>query len=157
MQPVRRATPDDAPAVAKLISYVQAWHAQAYPAMFKTDPSLADLEEYVVEELARPDLTTLLSGQPPVAYLICTVQERPASIFQHATKRLFIDHIGTAPGARREGHARALFEAASELANQENCDVIVLDTWAKNIGAHAFFRSMGFDIQRHLFHLDLRP
>ncbi len=148
---IRRATPDDAATVAGLNAHVQGWHAAQYPDVFHARPDPAALRAYFAGLLADPDCTIFLSGDPAVGYAACSLQFRAPSIFSPAIRRLMVDHIAVAPQARRQGHGRALLEAARQLARDQRADEILLDTWEANHDAHAFFRANGFAPRRMLF------
>ena len=148
---VRHATPADLDALVRLNAHVQDWHAAHHPETFLGAPDPAAVRAHFAETLADPAVTVLLSGDPPCAYALCTLRDRPANAFSPPRRRLSVDQIATDPGHRRQGHARALLDAACALAREQGCHEIILDTWADNANAHAFFRAMGFAPQRHLF------
>jgi len=149
--PVRRATPRDAGRLSLLLPAVHDWHAARYPDVFLPNPDPVRVTEHFAKLAEDPNVSILLSGDPPCAYAVCILQDRPAGLVTHPWRRLLIDQVATDPDHRREGHGRALFDAARNLARDLGCDEIVLDTWGDNIEAHAFFRAMGFAPQRHLF------
>lgn len=148
---VRRATAADLDTIVRLNAHVQDWHAAHHPETFLATPDPAAVRAHFAEALADPAVTILLSGEPPHAYALCTLRDRPANAFSPPRRRLSVDQIATDPAHRRQGHARALLDAASALAREQGWDEIILDTWADNAEAHAFFRAMGFAPQRHLF------
>jgi ribosomal protein S18 acetylase RimI-like enzyme len=151
MTPPRRATPDDAATLARLNAHVQGWHAAHYPEAFYPHPEPAGLDAYFADRLSDPACTAFLAGEPAVGYALCILQTRPPSVFSPPVRRLMIDHIAVAPEARRQGHGRALLNAAHDLARTEVVDEILLDTWEANTEAHAFFRASGFSPRRMLF------
>lgn len=148
---LRRAGPGDAAVIARLNAHVQDWHAAQYPDVFYPDPDPEGLVAYFTDRLADPACTAFLAGEPPLGYALCTLQTRDASVFSPAIRRLMVDHIAVAPEARRQGHGRALLQAARDLARDLQVDEILLDTWDANTQAHAFFRAMGFSPRRMLF------
>jgi ribosomal protein S18 acetylase RimI-like enzyme len=148
----RRATPADAPTLARLNAHVQGWHAATYPEVFHPHPDPNGLIAYFAERLSDPASTAFLSGDPALGYALCALQVREASVFSPPIRRLMIDHIAVAPEARRQGHGRALLLAARALAREEAVDEVLLDTWEANSVAHAFFRAAGFSPRRMLFH-----
>jgi ribosomal protein S18 acetylase RimI-like enzyme len=148
---IRRATPDDAATLARLNAHVQGWHAEHYPDVFHARPDPAAVRAYFEGWLAEPDCTIFLSGDPAVGYAACKLQFRAPSIFSPGIRRLLVDHIAVAPEARRQGHGRALLDAARALARDQLADEILLDTWEANHDAHAFFRAAGFTPRRMLF------
>jgi ribosomal protein S18 acetylase RimI-like enzyme len=148
---VRRATAADLDAIVRLNVHVQDWHAAHHPETFLAAPDLAAVRAHFADALVDPAVTILLSGDLPCAYALCSVRDRPANAFSPPRRRLSVDQIATDPAHRRQGHARALLDAACALAREQGCHEIILDTWADNADAHAFFRAMGFAPQRHLF------
>lgn len=148
---MRRATAADLDALVRLNAALQGWHAARHPDVFLAAPDPAAVRAHFAEGLADPAVTLLISGDPPRAYALCTLRDRPANAFSPARRRLSVDQVATDPDHRRQGHARALLEAALNLAREAHCHETVLDTWAENTEAHAFFRAMGFAPQRHLF------
>jgi ribosomal protein S18 acetylase RimI-like enzyme len=148
---IRRATAADAAVIARLNTHVQGWHAAHYPEVFHARPNPAAVRAYFEDWLSHPTRTIFLSGDPVVGYATCTLQVREPSLFSPAVRRLMVDHIAVAPEARRQGHGRALLNAARQLARDLAADEILLDTWEANHEAHAFFRAEGFAPRRMLF------
>lgn len=149
--PLRRATPDDAATVAALNAHIQAWHAAHYPETFFASPAPVALAAHFAARLAQPDVACFLAGDPVLGYALCSLQDRPLSVFSPPVRRLMIDHIAVAPQARRQGIGRLLLSAARGLARDLGVDEILLDTWAANHEAHAFFAAEGFAIRRMLY------
>jgi ribosomal protein S18 acetylase RimI-like enzyme len=147
----RRATPEDSATLARLNAHVQRWHAEHYPEAFYPTPDPDGLTAYFADRLSDPACTAFLTGTPPLGYALCVLQTREASVFSPAVRRLLIDHVAVAPEARRQGHGRALLDAARHLARDLDVDEILLDTWEANHDAHAFFRAAGFTPRRMLF------
>jgi ribosomal protein S18 acetylase RimI-like enzyme len=148
---IRRATLADAPTLARLNAHVQGWHAAQYPEAFFANPDPQALTAWFAERLADPATTVFLAGDPELGYALCQLQTRDLSLFSPPVRRLLVDHVAVAPEARRQGHGRALLTAARALARDLATDEILLDTWAANADAHAFFRAEGFAPRRMLF------
>lgn len=148
---IRRATPADAPTLARLNAHVQSWHAAHYPAAFFPNPDAEALTAWFTDRLADPACTAFLAGDPATGYALCQLQTREPSIFSPGYRRLMVDHIAVAPEARRRGQGRALLQAARQLARDLQAEEILLDTWEANTEAHAFFRANGFQPRRMLF------
>lgn len=148
---LRRASTADAALLAGLNAHLQAWHAARYPEVFFAVPDRQGLVDWFADRLADPACTVFLSGDPPVGYALCSVQDRAGNVFSPPVRRLMIDHVGVDPRARRTGHGRRLLDAARGLARDLGVDEILLDTWEANTEAHAFFRAMGFSPRRMLF------
>lgn len=148
---LRRAGPQDAASLARLNTHVQSWHAAHYPEAFFPNPDSAGLTAWFADRLADPGCTAFLTGDPALGYALCQLQTREATVFSPPVRRLLVDHIAVAPEARRQGHGRALLDAARSLARALQVDEILLDTWEGNADAHAFFRAAGFSPRRMLF------
>lgn len=148
---LRKASPADAAVLAQLNAHVQGWHAQHYPEAFFPHPDPKGLTEYFLQRLSDPACHAFLIGAPPAGYALCALQLRELSVFSPAVRRLLIDHVAVAPEARRKGHGRALLQAARALARELAVDEILLDTWAANRDAQAFFQAEGFSPRRMLF------
>ena len=148
---VRRATAEDAALLAALNLHLQAWHAAHYPDVFLAEPDPLAVRAWFAERLADPSVAAFLVGDLPQGYALCSFQVRAANAFSPAVSRLMVDHIAVVPGARRKGHGSALMAAARALARDLGVNEILLDTWADNTEAHAFFRAQGFAPRRMLF------
>jgi ribosomal protein S18 acetylase RimI-like enzyme len=58
--------------------------------------------------------------------------------------QLYIDNLGVAPGLKRQGIARSLFEAAMAWGRDGGCGTVWLATEVGNAEAQGFYRSFGF-------------
>ncbi|MEM6479441.1 MAG: N-acetyltransferase [Pseudomonadota bacterium] len=154
---VRAANAKDLGPLAGLCAEVQAWHAATYPAYFQPNPLEAELADYFAAKLGEDGTHIFLSeflsedAGSPAGYLFCRVIDRQPGLFHRARRRLLIEHVGVAAAHRRQGHATALFAAAKELAQREDCHDLSLDTWEANAAAQAFFEGQGFTQQRRLY------
>lgn len=154
MPRIRAATATDIPVIVALNAYVQDWHVQTYPERFIADPDPAALSAWLDDRLAAEGVVVFLSFDQrdrPLGYLWAQVVDRPANPLQPARKRLIIEHIAVAESARRDGHARALCDAAAAHAREAGCDDLFADTWAGNWAAQASFRALGFQLEREWF------
>ena len=143
---VRRARRSDASAVAALNDYVHDLHVEAEPYDFRqTDPS--EVRRFFEFILNAPDHVVLLAAadDAPVGYLWLEDQARPKGPFKNPTRVLSLNHIAVEPQFRRLGVGRALYLAAEREAQQLGVSRLVMDHWAFNEDAAAFFRSLGFE------------
>lgn len=116
------------------------------------NPDPAALADCFSERLSDPACTAFPAGEPPLGCALCALQVREVSVFPPPVRRrLMIEHVAVAPEARRQGHGHALLQAARALERDLAVDEILLDTWAANTEAQAFFRAMGFSPRRMLF------
>lgn len=58
--------------------------------------------------------------------------------------QLYIDNLGVAPPFKRQGVAKALFEAAMTWGRDSGCDTVWLATDVGNAEARGFYTSMGY-------------
>ena len=148
---IRRATAADAATLAGLNRPLHDWHAATYPEVFHAAPDPAQVADWFAAQIADPEVTVYLAGDPPHGYLMARLLVRPANPFSPPARRLMIDQVAVAPGSRRQGNARALFAAAEALARELNASEILLDTWAGNDGAQAAFAALGYAPRRALW------
>jgi len=154
MPSIRAATATDIPVIVALNAYVQDWHVQTYPDRFIADPDPAALSDWLAECLQIDGAVVFLSFDErdrPQGYLLAQVADKPANPMRPARRRLIIEHIAVAESARRDGHARALCDAAAAHARETGCVDLFADTWAGNWAAQASFRALGFQLEREWF------
>lgn len=71
-------------------------------------------------------------------------------------KVIYIDDLITASHARGQGHAGALLEAVTELAREQGCDSVQLDSGHQRFDAHRLYLNEGFRITSHHFSKSLK-
>jgi GNAT superfamily N-acetyltransferase len=142
---VRRATVDDAVAIAQLNAYVQRLHIKAAPEQFAPVDLVAS-RKFFTDELMDGCAVVWVAevGGRPVGYLYAVEIHRPANPFTAEQHTLYIHHLAVDPTARRRGVGSALFQAAEQHARTQQLNGLRLDSWLFNETAHAFFRSQGF-------------
>jgi ribosomal protein S18 acetylase RimI-like enzyme len=144
---IQRATPEDAPHIARLNAFVHNIHVEAHPNYFRP----TDLDELTTAFrgwLARDDTTTFIARDEdgtPIGYMRTRFLDTPPTPFHHQRTYLELDQIAIHPDHRREGLAHALVELAREEARARGTDSVHLATWSFNGGAQAFFKSEGFE------------
>lgn len=142
---IRRATPEDAEALAALNAHVQDIHVRHHPAHFRS-PDPSDVADWFRARLAEPGIDAWLvvvAGQP-VAYALVIPRERPATPFTVAERSCEIDQLGVLPAARRQGIARALAEHIRSEAMRTGITALVLNTWTFDVEARPAFEQLGF-------------
>jgi ribosomal protein S18 acetylase RimI-like enzyme len=142
---VRHARQSDASAVSALNNYVHDLHVEAEPYDFRaTDPSeVRTFFEFIINA---PNHVVLLAtaDDAPAGYLWVEDKARPATPFKNPTRVLSLNHISVEPQFRRLGVGRALYQAAERKAHELGVTRLVMDHWAFNEDAAAFFGSLGF-------------
>lgn len=106
--------------------------------------SLAEYEVLLPRGVATPSqhLFEILSaeGGPTVGYIWFAVQEK------HGVRSAFIYDVEIKPEFRRQGHAKRAFRALEKFIGTLNVTSICLHVFAKNTGAQALYRALGFAV-----------
>jgi ribosomal protein S18 acetylase RimI-like enzyme len=143
---IRRASIDDAAALAALNEAVQVVHHQALPDEFLPPDSRA-AEPFFAEQLAGVDVLAWIAeaGSQPVGYVLAQIIDRPANAFSSARSGLYVHHLAVLDDVRRHGVGRRLMEAVQQEACERGMDDIRLDYWTFNERAKKFFASLGYE------------
>lgn len=149
---IRRARPDDLPAVSRLAATLvrqhHAWDQERFMLIEPVDDGYRWFFSHELERQAALILVAELgdddAGQPMTlaGYAYATVEQRDWNDLLDACGKLndlFVD-----PAARRRGVARALVnEVFAWFRAQQTPRVVLLSAW-RNPEAHAFFETLGF-------------
>ena len=130
---VRRATPDDAGDVARLLHDFNTEYEEE-------SPGVAVLTERVRQFLADGEMTVLLVGDGPDG--LAQLRFRP-SLWSGALDA-YLEELYVAPGLRGRGMGRALLEAAMAAAREQGATWIDLGTSEDDEAARALYESAGF-------------
>lgn len=151
---IRPARTADIPALMKLNAYVQDWHADHYPQLFRTETDPEGLTAAFTAWLENPNARILLSedGDAATGYVFTMQSRHEENWHSPAYNRYEIEHIVVAPDHQSQGHGAALMQAALDAAPEGA--QICLGSWAANTGAHRFFASFGFTPQLIRFSKD---
>jgi ribosomal protein S18 acetylase RimI-like enzyme len=143
---IRKASPADAPTVAKLGAVVQAFHHEHRPDWFKPAEAEGAVELYE-QFLLDPSVVIYVAEDEtrhPLGYALVRVLDRPESPLTWGAKVIEIDQIGVTSDQRRHGVGTALLQAVRKLAEESGTDRVHLTVWGFNEAAQAFFASQGF-------------
>lgn len=72
-------------------------------------------------------------------------------------RHLYVDDLVTADSERSKGHGKALLAWLRELAVDEGCEVLHLDSGVQRKRAHAFYEREGMDLSSYHFSVRLKP
>ena len=131
--PVRRATPEDAAEVARLLIDFRDWTG-------RSEPSDESFRASVERIIARADAEYLLAGEP--ARGVCQLRYRH-SVWT-AADDCHLEDLYVSDEARGQGLGRALVEAAFERARARGCRRVELDANEANGAAVGLYESLGF-------------
>jgi ribosomal protein S18 acetylase RimI-like enzyme len=130
---VRRASPADAPEVARLLHDFNTEFSEPVP-------EVDVLAERVAQFIEREEATFLLVGSGPDG--VAELRFRP-SIMTGALDA-YLEELYVAPARRGQGLGRALLEAAMETARQQGAVRMELGTSEDDVAARALYESAGF-------------
>jgi ribosomal protein S18 acetylase RimI-like enzyme len=130
---VRRAGPEDAPDVARLLHDFNTEFGEP-------TPGVAKLAERVERLIAAGAVTVLLVGDGPDG--LAQLRLNP-SVWSDAPGA-YLEELYVAPARRGRGMGRALLNAAMEAAREAGADHIDLNTGETDEAARGLYESAGF-------------
>ena len=130
---VRRATPGDAPQVARLLHDFQEEYAEP-------SPGIETLEERYAELIRNKEMIVLLIGEGPDGF----AQLRFRPWVYSARLHSYLEELYVVPDLRGNGLGRALLEAAMETARGEGAEQMELGTSEDDTAARGLYESAGF-------------
>jgi ribosomal protein S18 acetylase RimI-like enzyme len=130
---VRRATPGDAPQVARLLHDFNTEFDEP-------TPDVETLEGRYAEQIRNRDVTVLLIGDGPDGF----AQLRFRPWVHSAGLHSYLEELYVVPDLRGNGLGRALLEAAMETARSEGADYMELGTSETDVAARKLYESVGF-------------
>ena len=130
---IRRATPGDAPQVARLLHDFQEEYDEP-------SPGLEMLEERYGELIRNKEMIVLLIGEGPDGF----AQLRFRPWVYSARLHSYLEELYVVPDLRVNGLGRALLEAAMETARGEGAEQMELGTSEDDTAARGLYESAGF-------------
>jgi ribosomal protein S18 acetylase RimI-like enzyme len=130
---VRRATPGDAPGVARLLHDFQAEYDESSPGVEMFESRYADL-------IRNKEMIVLLIGDGPDGFAQLRFRPWVYSAGLHA----YLEELYVKPDLRGNGLGRALLEAAIETARGEGAEQMELGTSEDDLAARGLYESAGF-------------
>ena len=130
---IRRASPDDAPEVARLLHNFNTEYDEP-------SPGVEVLTERARKMLAAGEMTVLLGGEGPDG--IAELRYR-RSIWS-GEPDAYLEELYVYPKRRGEGLGRALLEAAMQTAREAGATHIDLGTSEDDTAARGLYESAGF-------------
>jgi len=130
---VRRATPGDAPAVARLLHDFQREYEEP-------SPGVEMLEDRYAELIRNKDMIVLLVGEGPDGFAQLRFRPWVYSAGLHS----YLEELYVVPDLRGGGLGRALLEAAMETARGEGAEQMELGTSEDDVAARKLYESAGF-------------
>ena len=138
---VRRATPGDAPQVARLLHDFQL-------EFHESTPGVQALEERYAELIRNRDMTVLLAGEGPDGF--AQLRYRPWVYSAGPNAHSYLEELYVVPSLRGQGIGRTLLEAALNTARSEGATHMELGTSEDDTAALALYESAGFTNRERL-------
>ena len=130
---VRRATPGDAPQVARLLHEFQREFDEP-------SPGIEALEERYGELIRNKEMIVLITGDGPDGFAQLRFRPWVYSAGLHS----YLEELYVVPDLRGNGLGRALLGAAMETARAEGAEQMELGTSEADLAARALYESAGF-------------
>jgi ribosomal protein S18 acetylase RimI-like enzyme len=132
---VRRATPSDAEAVARLLHDFQVEFDEE-------SPGVELLAERYVKLIRNREMTVLLVGDGPDGF--AQLRYRPWVYSAGQNAHSYLEELYVVPSLRGKGLGRSLLDAAIETARNEGATHMELGTSEDDTAALALYASAGF-------------
>jgi len=142
---IRRATPADAHALAKLNSIVQQMHHDVAPEWFKPPEHAAAVDYF--RDVLRSDVLHLFVVEADGAvrgYAMARLQEAPETALTYGGLVVELDQISVDPTYRSRGLGRQLIARVKSLAAEVGSVRLQLTVWEFNSRARQIFEQAGF-------------
>jgi ribosomal protein S18 acetylase RimI-like enzyme len=130
---IRRATPADAPDVARLLHDFNSEYSEP-------TPGVAALTERATQLLATGEMAVLLAGDGPDGLALIRFR---SSVWSEGPE-VHLQELYVVPALRGRGIGRALLEATIALAREADAAGVDLNTGETDTAARALYESAGF-------------
>ena len=152
---IRLATVEDYPGFLSVARETHEHHVALLPHVFRSVEDVVS-EAYFLGMVTGEESCIVLAEREGVIVGYATLQLLHAS-YDFLVPRTVghIDNFGVAKACRRMGVGRLLFEACRERATAMGASSLDLDCWEANQGAIRFYESLGMQVSRRRFTIDL--
>lgn len=143
---VRLATAGDAEAIDRLLLYLDEFHADARPDLFRVPSERPRGDGFLQGTLEDPEqqiLVAVMRGEV-VGYVHVVIKSTPAASYRYGRRYSEIDTIAVQPAAQRLGVGRKLIEAATRWAESKNVLDHQIAVHEFNQSARALYEDLGF-------------
>jgi len=143
---IRDATESDLPIIAEGMVRLQQLHVDAYPNIYKPFDE-SEAISYLSGLLSKTDFSVRVAihENRPVGHAVLAVESTSPSMFKHAQRYGHVTQIEVEPDLRGSGIGKRLLQDIDELAVRLDLDRVLLDVWAFNDSARAFFLARGYN------------
>jgi len=136
---------DDYDALMALVAEADELHARLMPGYFRRPARPARSRAELSRILSALDEIIYVVDDPEVVGMIhAQLYDTPPGPALVQRRRAHIDNIVVAMRRRREGHGRALLDAAATWARAKGAEELLLTVWSGNVDAERFYERLGF-------------
>lgn len=156
IRPAQRA---DLPSLAGLWRDVDGLHARLWPNFFRP-ASQGSRRTAAIEATLRSSVQVLLVAESHgrVHGLIqAQIFDTPDAPMLVPRRRLHVEELVVAPGARRRGIGRQLVREAIRWGSDRRANQVVLVVWGGNARAERFYSALGFRTAHRVLSLEIDP
>jgi diamine N-acetyltransferase len=143
---IRAANETDLPCLAEALVRLQEAHVRAFPDIYRPF-NAGDATQHLAELLSRSDaIVRVVEHEGAVAgHVVMMIETKPESMFTCERRSGHIVQIEVAPEFRRQGYGRSLLKECARLAKAHDLPRLMLEVWAFNDSARAFFLATGYE------------
>jgi GNAT superfamily N-acetyltransferase len=148
---IRRACDSDTGFLSRSIGELQAMHAAAMPALFKSTAE-PYLPQRLTDLLSNPASYLFVADVDggPVGFTHLWIVTEPEGENNFANMKIFISYVYVQAENRYKGIGKALIGAAQGLALELGIPTLELNVMAFNVDARLFFEKSGFMLLREV-------
>ena len=146
---IRYAKEKDIAKISDLLSQVDMVHHKGRPDIFKIGKKYSENEiKELIKDKQRPILVSVDEEDEVMGYCFCIFQEQKNNTVLNDVKTLYIDDLCVDEVLRGKGIGRRLYEAAVNLAKENDCYNLTLNVWSCNESALRFYEALGMSSQK---------
>ncbi len=131
--PVREATVEDAPAIARLLHDFNTEYGER-------TPPVAELTRHAERMLREGEMTVLLAGEGPEG--LALLRFRPSVWTEQ--QEAYLQELYVVPDLRGQGIGEALMGAVLSTCREHDAAWIELNTGETDVAARSLYRKLGF-------------
>lgn len=145
---VRAAVPADIPRMNEIYAQADAYHARAYPDLFRLLDVPARTPEYLAGLMQTEDICLFVAEVEGEIAGLVQVMARETPDYPVLVRRRFVlvDTLAVDERFRRQGVATALMKAAHCWALEQGIHEIELSVYAFNQPAIALYQGLGYEV-----------
>ena len=146
---IRLAKEKDIRKIEDLLSQVDLVHHNGRPDIFKIGTKYSQLELIeLLKDKNRPILVCVDDNDIVLGYCFCIYQQHLNNSVLTDIKTLYIDDLCVDEKMRGKNIGKKLYNAAIDLAKENNCYNVTLNVWSCNASALRFYEKCGLVPQK---------